>query len=163
MEDLFGAMEGGEMLLVVGVVVFVGYYIYTHWPKNLLPPDWQSKLSNAVTNFNQNTVTAGVLGSSGLRMFDVGSGVTPSGNTWSSTGGAVLIVNGVPVGLSDEIGPGSPTPQTAQMLLNLGWSNGDIADFVAMSNTIPVQALQQGGSSDITGGAGIVDLTGALS
>lgn len=135
-------LEQGELLLILGVGAFIIYALYK---AKQAAPSWTDvsnylsqlgqNISNTATNVQQNI---GASISPSLRMFALGSGVSPNGNTWSATSGAVMTVNGIAVGLSDRIGPAG---QTVGTLLNDGWTDEEIADYVVMSGTVPAQAL----------------------
>lgn len=135
-------LEQGELLLILGIGAFIIYGLYK---AKQAAPSWSSvqdylnslkqNISNTATNIEQNI---GASISPSLKMFNLGSGTTPNGNTWSATSGAVLMVNGIAIGLSDRIGPAG---QTVGTLLNDGWTNEEIADYVVMSGTVPAQAL----------------------
>jgi hypothetical protein len=134
-------MQDLELLLILGLGGVIAYSAYkAKQAAQLAIPDWLKAAQQAYTNLE---TRAGGAISPGLMMFLVGSGTTDNGNHWTvyQNQQAVMNVNGIDVGLSDQIGPGG---QTAQQLLQDEWTNADIADYVVMSGVIPVQAIQEG-------------------
>jgi hypothetical protein len=141
-----GSLDEVTILAMLGVAGFIFYEIVKNRNQIAqLPANVAQAATAAVQNVNQ--AVASSLSPS-LTMFPVGSGTTAMGNNYyavSATGQpgggtTMLNVNGMNIGLLDNIGPGG---QTAQELLEDGWTTADIADYMAMSGTVSATGAAQ--------------------